>query len=82
MGVGEQEGRARRGPSEAEPTLGLCSQPRGSRLAFNRETSQKKVLEGLPGGHVVKNRPCNTGLIPGPGRSHVPWGNEAVVHYY
>ena len=42
MGVGEQEGRARRGPSEAEPTLGLCSQPRGSRLAFNRETSQKK----------------------------------------
>ena len=78
MGVGEEEGRAKRGPSEAERTLGLCSQPRGSWVAFNRETSPKKVLEGLPGGPVVKNQPCNardTGLIPGPGRSHMPRSN-------
>ena len=30
------------------------------------------------GGPVVKNPPANagdTGLIPGPGRSHMPWGN-------
>ena len=32
----------------------------------------------LPGGLVVKNPPANSGglgLIPGPGRSHAPWGN-------
>ena len=32
----------------------------------------------VPGGPVVKNLPANaenTGSIPGPGRSHVPWGN-------
>ena len=31
---------------------------------------------------VVKNPPCNArdiGLIPGPGRSHVPWSNKAGV---
>ena len=30
------------------------------------------------GGPVVKNSPANAGdmgLIPGPGRSHMPWGN-------
>ena len=33
---------------------------------------------GLPGGPVVKNLPCNMGdtsSIPGPGRSHMLWGN-------
>ena len=32
----------------------------------------------FPGGAVVKNPPANagdTGLIPGPGRSHMPWSN-------
>ena len=32
---------------------------------------------GYPGGPMVKNPPCNaedTGLIPGPERSHMPWG--------
>ena len=32
----------------------------------------------FPGGPVVKNLPANagdTGLIPGPGRSHTPQGN-------
>ena len=37
-----------------------------------------KVFEGFPGGAVVKNPPANTGdtgSSPGPGRSHMPWGN-------
>ena len=32
----------------------------------------------FPGGIVVKNPPANagdTGSIPGPGRSHMPWSN-------
>ena len=40
----------------------------------------KKILKfwGFPGGAVVKNLPANagdTGLSPGPGRSHMPWSN-------
>ena len=38
----------------------------------------KKAGFRLPGGSVVKNPPANagdTGLIPGPGRFHMPWGN-------
>ena len=43
----------------------------------------KAVLENMylwefPGGLVVKNPPVNagdTGLIPGLGRFHMPWGN-------
>ena len=34
--------------------------------------------EDFPGGAVVKNLPAktgDTGLIPGPGRSHMPWSN-------
>ena len=41
----------------------------------------KKVpREDFPGGAVVKNPPANagdTGLSPGPGRSHMPRSNEA-----
>ena len=40
--------------------------------------SVKNFLADLPGGAVVKNPPANTGdtgSIPGPGRSHVPWSN-------
>ena len=32
----------------------------------------------FPGGTVIKNPPANagdTGLIPGPGKSHMPWSN-------
>ena len=32
----------------------------------------------FPGGILVKNPPANagdTGLSPGPGRSHMPWSN-------
>ena len=39
----------------------------------------KIILEGFPGGSVVKNLPANAGdmnLIPDPERSHMPWGNE------
>ena len=37
---------------------------------------------GFPGGAIVKNLPANagdTGLSPDPGRSHMPWSNEAPV---
>ena len=37
-----------------------------------------KTLQGFPGGTVVKNPPANagnTGLSPGPGRSHMPRSN-------
>ena len=38
----------------------------------------KNNFWGFPGGTVVKNLPANagdTGSIPGPGRSHMPWCN-------
>ena len=38
----------------------------------------KELLRDFPGGAVVKNLPANagdTGLIPGPGRSHMPRNN-------
>ena len=38
----------------------------------------KKKNLGFPGGAVVKNPPANagdTGLSPGPGRSHMPQSN-------
>ena len=37
----------------------------------------KKTTPGFPGSSLVKNPPANaeTGLIPDPGRSHVPRGN-------
>ena len=42
------------------------------------EVSQKEKNRDFPGGTVVKNPPANagdTGSIPGPGRSHMPWSN-------
>ena len=36
------------------------------------------IMEGFPGGTVVKNPPANagdTGSSPGPGRSHMPRSN-------
>ena len=38
----------------------------------------KTDLAGFPGGLVVKSSPANeedTGLIPDPGRFHMPWSN-------
>ena len=40
----------------------------------------RKIVQGFPGGAAVKNPPANagdTGSSPGPGRSHMPWINEA-----
>jgi len=45
---------------------------------FFKMLALKKYLEGFLGGSVVKNPPANagdTGLIPEPGRSHMPWSN-------
>ena len=39
-------------------------------------------MTDFPGGPVVKNPPANagdTGLVPSPGRFHMPRGNEAHV---
>ena len=53
------------------------------KLIFHKEKEVRKkkeirVREGFPGGTVVKNPPVNagdTGLSPGPGRSHMPRSN-------
>ena len=42
------------------------------------KSSSKDFRLDFPGGSVVKNPPANAGdmgLIPGLGRSHMPWGN-------
>ena len=42
----------------------------------------EEVIQGFPGGSMVKNSPANagdTGSIPGPGRSHVPRGATEPV---
>ena len=39
---------------------------------------QKSIKQGFPGCAVVGNPPANagdTGSIPGPGRSHMPWSS-------
>ena len=41
----------------------------------NKKSRKKDTIQGFPGGAVVKNPPANagdTGLSPGPGRSHIP----------
>ena len=45
---------------------------------FIQHVSLKYRAMDFPGGAVVKNPPANagdTGLSPGPGRSHMPWSN-------
>ena len=45
---------------------------------ITEETYFKIGSRDFPGGAVVKNPPANagdTGLIPGPGRSHMPQSN-------
>ena len=47
-----------------------------------RIESNKSKMWDSPGGPVVKNLPVNAGdtdSIPGPGRSHMPLGNQALV---
>ena len=69
----------------AKPT---CGSSRGMWLPLDKNTARqakplgevrgKSQREGFPGGSVVKNAPANageTGWIPHPGRSHMPWGD-------
>ena len=49
-------------------------------VRFNSIIYFNKYIQNrdFPGGTVVKNPPANagdTGSIPGPGRSHMPWSN-------
>ena len=47
-------------------------------LSVHTQKHIKEVLLGFPGGTVVENLPANagdTGLSPGPGRSHMPQSN-------
>ena len=51
--------------------MGLC-------FANNMSLKYKNFEGASPGGAVVENPPANagdTGSIPGPGRSHMPWSN-------
>ena len=44
----------------------------------NASIVQYYVVQGFPGGAVVKNPPASardTGSSPGPGRSHIPWSS-------
>ena len=44
-----------------------------------------KIFWGFPGGLAVNNLLANSGdrgLIPGLGRSHMPWSNKPVPHNY
>ena len=46
------------------------------------QINDKINFKGFPGGPVVKNLLCSTGdtgSIPGPGRSRMPWGDYAHV---
>ena len=48
-----------------------------SEEALTKSPTRKNV-QYFPGGTVNKNPPASagdTGLIPGPGRFHVPWSN-------
>ena len=59
-------------PGTNIPELGILTRLRMP--ISQQETSHQKPLEGFPGGTVVKNPPANagdTGLSPGPGRSHM-----------
>ena len=52
--------------------------PRQRKQYMHRFLYGKELGEDFPGGAVVKNPPANagdTGSIPGPGRSHMPWSN-------
>ena len=47
-------------------------------VSSNPRSLYGHLVQGFPGGPVVKNSPVNTrdtGSIPGPGRSHMLWSN-------
>ena len=48
------------------------------RQRYTKNNFKRPLSGGFPGGAVVKNPPANagdTGLSPGPGRSHMPRSN-------
>ena len=54
--------------------------PRNQKRREEQILQIKYNLKGFPGGPVVKIPLANAGdtsLIPDPGRSHMPWSNEA-----
>ena len=56
----------------------LDDAPRSGRPVEADSDQIKTLIEAFPGGAVVKNPPANagdTGLIPAPGISHMPWSN-------
>ena len=47
-------------------------------LGYSVQLFDQTLIQGFPGGAVVKNLPANagdTGSSPGPGRSHMPRSN-------
>ena len=55
-------------------TKGIVGQKKESHLQSKEHL--KQIMEDFPGGPVVRNPPANAGamgLIPDPGRSHMPW---------
>ena len=60
---------------------GLSQDIEYSSLCYTEKKKKKEMLAlDFPGGPVVKNPSVNagdTGLIPGPGRFHLLWSNEA-----
>ena len=57
-------------------TMQICF----SKLHFQSSRFIRTHSWDFPGGTVVKNPPANAGdmgLIPGPGRSHMPWSIKA-----
>ena len=58
--------------------LALFNTKAGKNASSQNYLTQKQGNMGFPGGTGVKNPPANagdTGLSPGPGRSHMPWSN-------
>ena len=64
----------------ATQILGPDQLPQPSRVQWLLEWKGRNWREGFPGGSLVKNSPANAGdmgLVPDPGRSHMPWSNWA-----
>ena len=62
--------------NETEPLNSSSYNILSSVLLFPRKTAFQNQMLGFLGGSVVKNPPANQDtqvLIPGPGRSHLPW---------
>ena len=65
---------------KARPSRASGQQPTPFNSLWSNLLKNKTELEDFPGGVVVRNLPANagdTGLSPGPGRSHTRRSNEA-----